>query len=65
MSSKPGVSGAPANCSHFGPATFWLSKVKLVVNNETIDTLYPVVNFIAQQFFNKDEDCLLINNMQG
>ena len=48
-----GVSGAHANYPHFSPATFWLSKVELVVNNVTIDTLYPVVNFIAQQFFMK------------
>ena len=31
----------------------------------TIDTFYPVVNFIAQQFFYEDEGRLLINNMQG
>ena len=37
----------------------------LANNNVTINTLYPVVNFIAQQFFYEDEDRLLINNMQG
>ena len=51
LSASTGVYGAPANYPHFSPATFWLFKVELVVNNVTIVTLYPVVNFIAQQFF--------------
>ena len=65
LSAISGITGAPTNYPHFSPATFWLSKIELVVNNVTIDTLYPVVNFIAQQFFYEDEDRLLINNMQG
>ena len=40
---------------------FLLSKIELVVNNVTIDTLYSVVNFIAPQFFYEDGiDYLLI-----
>ena len=50
LSAITGVSGAPANYPHFSPATFWLSKVELVMNNVTIDTLYQVPNFINQQF---------------
>ena len=53
LSAITGITGAPSNYPHFSPTTFWLSKTELVVNNVTIDTLYPVVNFIAQQFFLK------------
>ena len=60
-----GVSSAPTSYPHFVPATFFLSKVELVVNNVTIDTLYPVQEFISQQFLNDDSDRILINNMQG
>jgi hypothetical protein len=47
------------------PFTFALNKVELVVNNVTVDTLYPIQNFISQQFLNDDEDRILINNMMG
>jgi hypothetical protein len=60
-----GVTGAPTSYPHFVPATFFLTKVELVVNNVTLDTLYPVQLFTAQQFFENDEDRVLINNMQG
>ena len=50
---------------HFSPATFFTTKVEIVVNNITIDTLYPVQQFTAQQFFNDDPDRVYINNMQG
>jgi hypothetical protein len=39
--------------------------VELVVNNVTVDTLYPVSNFVSQQFFNDDNDRVYINDMQG
>ena len=50
---------------HFSPATFFPTKVEIVINNITIDTLYAVSNFVAQQFFNHDEDRVYINDMQG
>ena len=59
------VTSASTNYPHFVPATFWLTKVELVINNVTIDTLYPLQVWTAQQFFNDDEDRILINNMQG
>ena len=39
--------------------------MEIVVNNITIDTLYPVSNFVSQQFFNDDNDRVYINDMQG
>ena len=50
---------------HFSPATFWTTKIELVVNNVTIDTLYPVSNFVNQQYFNDDNDRVYLNDMQG
>ena len=60
-----GLTGTVTSYPHFSPATFFLSKVEVVVNNITIDTLYPIQQFTAQQFFNYDEDRVYINNMQG
>jgi len=50
---------------HFNPATFWFTKIELVVNNVTVDTLYPLQEFITQQFCFEDEDRVLNNNMGG
>ena len=60
-----GLTGTVTNFPHFNPATFWTTKIELVVNNVTIDTLYPVSNFVNQQFFFEDEDRALVNNMEG
>ena len=60
-----GITTPPTNFPHFVPFTFALNKVELVVNNVTVDTLYPIQNFISQQFLNDDEDRILINNMMG
>ena len=60
-----GLTGSVANFPHFSPATFWIQKCELVMNNVTIDTLYPIQEFISQQFLFSDEDRVLINNMQG
>jgi hypothetical protein len=60
-----GTTSPPTNYPQLVPATFFLSKVELVVNNVTIDTLYPIQLFISQQFLNDDEDRVLINAMQG
>jgi len=60
-----GLSGVNAGFPHFVPATFWIQKCELVMNNVTVDTLYPIQEFISQQFLFSDEDRVLINNMQG
>ena len=60
-----GTTSPPTNYPQFVPATFFLSKVEIVINNVTIDTLYPLQLFITNQFNNYDEDRILINNMQG
>ena len=60
-----GVTGTATSYPHYSPATFFLQKVELVINNVTIDTLYPVQQFTAQQFFNDDNDRVYINNLQG
>ena len=65
IGSISGLTGSVTSFPHFSPASFFTTKVELVVNNVTIDTLYPVSNFISQQFFNHDEDRVYINNMQG
>ena len=60
-----GLSGTATSYPHFSPATFFTSKVEIVINNITVDTLYPLSNFVSQQFFNDDSDRVYINNMQG
>ena len=60
-----GLTGTVTSYPHFSPATFFTQKIEIVVNNITIDTLYPLQQFTAQQFFNYDEDRVYINNMQG
>ena len=65
IGSISGLTGSVTNFPHFSPASFFTTKVELVVNNVTVDTLYPVSNFISQQFFNHDEDRVYKNNMQG
>ena len=59
MSAITGRSGDGTNYPHFSPASFWTSKIELVINNVTIDTLYAVSNFVNQQFFFEDEDWLI------
>lgn len=65
VSAISGLTGSVANFPNFNPATFWMQKIELVINNVTIDTLYPVQLFISQQFFFEDEDRLLNNCLQG
>ena len=65
VSAIGGLTGSVTNYPNFSPAVFWTTKIELVVNNVTIDTLYPTSNFIAQQFFNEDEDRVLINDAEG
>ena len=65
VSAISGLTGSVANFPHFSPATFWIQKCELVMNNVTVDTLYPIQEFISQQFLFSDEDRELINNMQG
>ena len=48
VSAITGRSRDATNVPHFSPATVWTSKIELVVNNVTIDTLYAVSNFIIQ-----------------
>ena len=60
-----GLSGTATSYPHFSPATFFTSKVEIVINNVTVDTLYPLSNFVSQQFFNDDSDRVYINNIQG
>lgn len=65
ISQVTGTTSPPTNYPQFVPATYFLNKVELVINNVTIDTLYPLQLWISQQFLNDDEDRVLINNMQG
>ena len=60
-----GRTGDATNYPHFSPASFWTSKIELVVNNVTIDALYAVSTFVNQQFFFEDEDRLFCNNMRS
>ena len=60
-----GLTGSVANYPIYVPATFFFSKVELVMNNVTIDTLYPLQEFISQQFLFEDEDRQLNNCLQG
>ena len=48
LGSISGISGVATSYPHFSPATFFTTKVEIVVNNITIDTLYPVSNFVSQ-----------------
>ena len=65
VSAISGLTGSVTNFPNFNPATFWMQKIELVINNVTIDTLYPVQLFISQQFLFEDEDRLLNNCLQG
>ena len=65
VSAITGRSGDATNYPHFSPACFWNSKIELVVNNVTIDTLYAVSHFVNQRFFFDDMDRLFCNNMGG
>ena len=65
VSAISGLTGSVTSYPHFNPATFWMSKLEIVINNVTVDTLYPLTNFINQQFYSEDEDRVLSNNMQG
>ena len=65
ISAISGLSGTSTSQPHFSPATFFTSKIEIVVNNVTIDTLYALSNFVNQQFFFEDQDRCYINTMQG
>ena len=62
LSALGGLTGGTPRLS---PATFWINKCEIVINNVCIDTLYPIQEFISQQFFWEDEDRLFNNTLQG
>ena len=65
ISAITGRSGDATSYPHFVPAHFFTSKIELVINNVTVDTLYPLQQFLSSQFNFEDEDRVLINNMAG
>ena len=49
----------------FIPACFWMTRIEFSQNNNVIDTIYPVNNFIHTQLFNLDGTRRMMNDSQG
>jgi len=60
-----GRTGDAENTTRFAPASFWLQKIEVVINNVTVDTYYDVEQFLKQQLFFGDEDRIYLNNLTG
>jgi hypothetical protein len=49
----------------YNPASFWHTRIEVVINNTVVDTIYPIQQFIHNQLFNDDPKRRLINNAMG
>lgn len=47
------------------PSYFWATKIELLINNVTIDTLYPHAEYILNNICFHDEDRIFRNNLAG
>lgn len=58
-----GLTGGSAN--RWLPAYLWMTKIEIIQNNTTIDTLYPHQQYIMNNLLYEDEDRVLRNNLCG
>ena len=59
------ATGTQTNYPNFCPSVFLFQRIEILINSNIIDTLYPTSTFILQQFYNYDEDRLIINSGYG
>jgi hypothetical protein len=65
VSSITGLTGSVAGYPNLNPAVFWYTRIEVLVNNNVVNTYYPISQFGRQQHFNTDEDRLKYNTAQG
>ena len=47
------------------PCFGWFTRIEIVQNNNIIDTIYPISNFLKHQMFTSDEERKKINQGAG
>ena len=57
--------GTVTNYPNLCPAWWLFQRIEILINGNIIDSIYPTEQFILQQFFNYDEDRLIINSGVG
>jgi hypothetical protein len=50
VSSITGLTGTLSNYPHYVPALFFYHHIEIVINNNIIDTIYPLNAFVQQQY---------------
>ena len=63
VSAISGLTGTNTAC--YTPTFFWLQRCEMVINNNIIDTVYPVEQFLRNQLFQYDEDRKYTNLLCG
>lgn len=58
-------SGLVVNTPEFNPAIFWTTRIEIVFQNNVIDTIYPLAQFVHQQLFQRDDERKIKNVAMG
>ena len=58
-------SGLVVNTPDFNPALFWTTRIEIVFQNNVIDTIYPLAQFITEQLFQRDDERKIKNVAMG
>ena len=59
------ITGLTSGTARYTPATYWISRLELTINNVVIDTVYGFQQFLLNQMFNEDLKREYINNGMG
>lgn len=59
------TNAAGTNYPHFVPASFWFTRLEVVINSQVVDTIYGNEQFLLKQLAFEDEDRVMINAMEG
>jgi hypothetical protein len=60
-----GRSGDATNYPRFSPASFWASRIEVVINGTVVDTIYNTQQFVMKQLSQENEDRILTNSGEG
>ena len=59
------ITGLTSGTARYTPATYWISRLEITINNVVIDTVYGNQQFLLNQMFNEDLKREYINNGMG
>lgn len=59
------VNGIAGGAPYFSPSTFWNTRIEIVIQNQVVDTIYPLANWLNHQLFQQDEQRKVTNTAMG